>query len=314
MGEKPAVEHVYRTMLMDSGRWDAFAPRDGDILVCTSYKAGTTWTQMICGLLIHQKPDLPAPLAELSPWLDMRLTAIDDVLAAYEAQSHRRFIKTHTPMDGLPYFENVTYLVCGRDPRDVFMSMQHHMSNLDMERFIGLLVERGVDIQPPPPGPADINERFKLWMTTGSYEWEKDGYPYWSHFHHAQTFWSRRHLPNVHFLHYADLKADLEGEMRRVARALGVAVDEALWPGLVKAATFGEMKSNANRTAPDTDHGIWLSNGEFFHTGSNEQWRSALSEANLLLYQDIKRERFEPSFADWLERGAHAAGNPKTVG
>ncbi|HEY5070798.1 MAG TPA: sulfotransferase domain-containing protein [Caulobacteraceae bacterium] len=313
MSDGPQLEHVYKNFLMDSSRWAAFSPRDGDVLVCTSYKAGTTWTQMICALLIHQTPDPPRPLAELSPWLDMELSSLDDVLAAYQAQTHRRFIKTHTPLDGLPYFENVTYLFCGRDPRDVFMSMQHHMSNADMERLVTILIERGVHFDPPPPVPEDINERFRLWMTTGSLEWEEDGFPFWSHFHHAQTYWKHRHLPNIQFLHYADLKADLEGEMRRVARSLGVTVDEALWPDLVKAASFEDMKSNADRTAPNTDHRIWHSNREFFHTGLNEQWRSVLSEANLQLYQDVKQARFDPSFADWLERGSRVAGDPKRL-
>jgi len=50
---RPSIEHEYRNLIFDSTRWDRFTPRDGDVVVCTSYKAGTTWTQMICGLLIH---------------------------------------------------------------------------------------------------------------------------------------------------------------------------------------------------------------------------------------------------------------------
>src|SRR5947199_5816602 len=116
MGDTPRIDHRYQTVIFDSERWAHFIPRDGDIVVCTSYKAGTTWMQMICALLIHRTRDLPAPLALLSPWLDMRTTAIEEVLANLEAQQHRRVFKTHTPLDGAPFFENVTYLFCGRDP------------------------------------------------------------------------------------------------------------------------------------------------------------------------------------------------------
>src|SRR5437868_4185942 len=116
-----AVERHYQNFVFDSARWARFTPRDGDVVVCTSYKAGTTWTQMICALILHGTPNLPAPLAELSPWLDMRLEAIDDVLAALERQPFRRVIKTHTALDGLPIHDEATYIVCGRDPRDVFM-------------------------------------------------------------------------------------------------------------------------------------------------------------------------------------------------
>ena len=38
--------------------------------------------------------------------------------------------------------------------------------------------------------------------------------------------------PNLLMVHYADMKADLEGEMRRVAGFLEIEVPERLWPGL----------------------------------------------------------------------------------
>lgn len=145
-------------------------------------------------------------------------------------------------------------------------------------------------------------------MTQG----ERDGLPYWSHFHHCETFWAERARDNFCFLHYADLKADLEGQMRRLAKALGIDVPEDRWPELVKAATFDDMKANADRTAPDTQHGIWTSNSQFFNTGTNEQWRGALSPESLALYAEKSRAGYDPVMVDWLERGA-AAGDPKRL-
>ncbi len=311
MEDYPRVEHLYQNVVFDSGRWSKFAPRDGDVIVCTSYKAGTTWTQMACALLIHQTPDLPASLAELSPWLDMRLDAIDDVVGALDRQTHRRVIKTHTGLDGLPYHDNVTYVVCGRDPRDVFMSLQNHLANMDGMQFSKLLAAQGADAAPPPTLPDDINVRFKLWMTVGVFDWESDGLPFWSHFHHAETFWAHRRLSNIHFVHYADLKADLETQMRRLADILDIQVEASRWPALVKAATFAEMKSNADRTAPDTQHSLWLSNSQFFNKGSNAQWSGVLSDESLRLYDDLSRARYDPAMLGWLEGGAGAVGDPK---
>jgi aryl sulfotransferase len=305
-----APERHYQNMIFDSARWAEFTPRPGDVVVCTSYKAGTTWTQMICALLIHRTPALPAPLAELSPWLDMRLEPVSAVAAAYDAQPHRRVIKTHTPLDGLPYYDDVTYLVCGRDPRDVFMSMQNHLANGDFVRAAAMMAAQGLAVEPPPPLPDDLDERFALWMTVGTFPGERDGLPYWSHFRHAETFWARRAADNIHFLHYADLKTDLEGQMRRVADLLGVTVEADAWPGLVKAATFENMKANADHTAPDTNHQLWFSNSQFFHKGQNEQWRGALSAESLALYDQRSRDGYDGAMVDWLERGA-AAGDPK---
>jgi len=307
----PTLEHRYETPLWDSARWSGFIPRDGDIVVCTSYKAGTTWTQMLCAVLIHQTPRLPAPLAQLSRWLDMKITPVADVLAGFEAQGHRRVIKTHTPLDGIPYFENVSYVYCGRDPRDIFMSMQHHMSNIDMERVAGILASQGLEVAPPPGEiPTDINARFAFWLTHGTFPWEQDGAPYWSPLHHVQTFWRYRHLPNIHFHHFADLKKDLEGQMRRLAAFLEIEVEEGKWPELVRAATFDQMKANADRIAPEADHRIWKSTESFFNKGENEQWRAALSTQSIELYHQVTRQRYDPSMLEWMEDGALLAGVP----
>src|SRR5258708_34635291 len=103
----------------DNTRFEHFAFRPSDIVISTPPKCGTTWTQMLCALLIFDGPEFPLPLSGLSPWFDQTIRPLDELNEMYEAQSHRRFIKTHTPLDGLPIRADVTYLVVGRDPRDV---------------------------------------------------------------------------------------------------------------------------------------------------------------------------------------------------
>jgi len=128
----------YRTDDEDSARWLGFAHRDGDIVISTRSKAGTTWVQMICALLVFQTPELPRPLSELSPWLDWVITPRDQVDARLEAQAHRRFIKTHTPLDGLPLDRRATYIVVGRHPLDMAVSLYHQGDNLDREAIARL--------------------------------------------------------------------------------------------------------------------------------------------------------------------------------
>jgi hypothetical protein len=119
----------------DSDRWRGFEFRAGDIVISTRSKSGTTWVQMICALLVLQTPDLPAPLGRLSPWMDWLVEPLDEVRERLAAQPHCRFIKTHTPLDGVPEDPRVTYIVAARHPLDMAVSLYHQGGNLDRERL-----------------------------------------------------------------------------------------------------------------------------------------------------------------------------------
>ncbi|MDP9405338.1 MAG: sulfotransferase domain-containing protein, partial [Actinomycetota bacterium] len=119
----------------DSARWEGFTFREGDIVVSTRSKHGTTWVQTILLLLIHQQPQLPAPLSTLSPWLDHLVEPRDAVVARLAAQPHRRVVKTHMPLDGVPLDPRVTYVVAARHPLDAAVSLYHQGDNIDRERL-----------------------------------------------------------------------------------------------------------------------------------------------------------------------------------
>ena len=210
----------YVSSAEDSGRWVGFAFRDGDIVISTRSKHGTTWVQMICALLVFRTPDLPAPLAELSPWLDWLGAPRDEVVARLEAQDHRRFVKTHTPLDGLPIDPRVTYVVAGRHPLDAAVSLYHQGANLDRARIAELT--GNPEIHPPRQPMADW---VAAWVDADpSPQDELDGLP--GVVHHLTDAWARRAEPNVVLVHYADLLADLDGEMTRVADVLCAAAPD----------------------------------------------------------------------------------------
>lgn len=86
----------YTSAEEDSARWLDFPFRDGDVVISTRSKSGTTWMQQICLSLALGSPELPDALSRLSPWLDWLVEPYDDVLARLERQDHRRVLKTHT--------------------------------------------------------------------------------------------------------------------------------------------------------------------------------------------------------------------------
>lgn len=306
--ERPERIHTYTDLIADSARWDRFKPRKGDIIVATPAKCGTTWTQMICALLVHQSPHLPQPLTVLSRWLDRHTEAIEDVVAHFESQTCRRIIKTHTPLDGLPYYDEATYVFCGRDPRDAFLSIVDHRHNLSKKTM--------EDVRHRGNMPSNFaftggpNDMFPVWLTTGHQPWMGDGFPSGSVLYLSSTYWRFRHLPNIVFLHYADLTAHREQEMRRLAKALDIAIAESKWPALVEAAGFTEMKAHADENAPGAHLGEWAHNEDFFRKGRNGEWHNALTAENLALYEKVSTERLPPELKRWLE-GGRAAFDPK---
>jgi aryl sulfotransferase len=149
---------------------------------------------------------------------------LDEEIARIEAQTHRRFLKAHVPLDGLPYFPEVQYINIGRDPRDVFMSVWNHYGSYT-DAMLGRL-SHGPTGEALPRCPDNVRDFWRLWMTTGTYPWEEDGYPFGSPHAHAKSFWEYRHLPNILMVHYNDMKTDLESEMRRVAAFCGIDITE----------------------------------------------------------------------------------------
>lgn len=302
----------YHSFVDDSARWEGFAFRDDDIVISTPAKCGTTWMQMLCAELIFGTTDLPAPLATLSPWLDMQTRPIEEVRADLDAQSHRRFIKTHTPLDGLPWDPRVTYLHVTRDPRDVALSWDNHLANTDMDRMIGTrleavgaddLDELGLDLSAPPEQPEDPGERFWAWMAEPVDSISVGGLGRLAR--HITTFWGARHEPNVHLFHYADLQVDLAGEMARLSEVLGV---EPPTDEMVEAATFSQMKCRADRLVPNADTPFWHDNSQFFDRARSGAWRDLLDDAVLERYHAAVAEVLPADALDWVHHAWRGAG------
>jgi aryl sulfotransferase len=303
----PERTREYRNHHLDSTRWDRFVARDDDIIVTTAYKAGTTWTQRILASLLLGPGPLPLPLGELSQWIDARWHGpIEPILARVEAQQHRRFLKSHLAADGLRFFPEAKYIVVGRDTRDVFMSFFNHYSSYT--DFMYLLLN---DADRPGPEfprcPADPRDLWPRWISEGWFEWEPDGWPFWSHHHHLATWWDARDQPNVLFVHYGDLKNDPQSEIRRIAGFCDIAIDADAWPALLESVGLDAMRAEARGTDDPMQMAFEGGAARFFFKGEAGRWRNVLTDADLELYETAA-STLAPDLRRWLEGGRHALG------
>jgi aryl sulfotransferase len=297
----PRRTRIYRHHHLDSTRWDAVRHRPDDIVVSTSAKAGTTWMQRILSLLIFGTGPLPDVLSRVSPWIDCRyVDPLEVVIARIEAQTHRRFLKTHLPVDALPFDERVRYVMVGRDSRDVFMSLWNHYGGYT-DAMYELLAAGDPPGGPLPRRPDDLHWLWSQWLTRASFPWETDGWPFWSHHYHAASWWEFRDVENILLVHYNDLLTHLDGEMRRVAAHVGIEVAEDSWPALVEAARFESMKGDAGRLLGPMDR---FAGGPdtFLYKGSNGRWRDVLTGEDLRLYEKVAGS-LDPGLRAWLEAG-----------
>jgi aryl sulfotransferase len=295
----------YQTMVSDSALWERFEFRDDDVVVTPPPKCGTSWLQMLCGLLIFDTHEFHRPLTEISPWLDATTYDFDATIATLAAQTHRRFIKTHTPLDGLPIVPGVTYLCAGRDPRDAAVSWDHAMANIDPVKMMEAAIAAGMDpaAGPPPPPPVDPRERFWLWADAEFINGPVGVNSLANFAYHQQTYWDRRDEQYVVLFHYNDLLADLPGQMRRLADALGIDVSDDRIQQLAAEATFARVRERADQLAPGVDNKLWVSNRAFFHSGTSGQWKVILDEDDVRRYEQRLTELASPDLIAWLHKG-----------
>ncbi|MFQ3219841.1 MAG: aryl sulfotransferase [Paraglaciecola sp.] len=279
----------------DSTIWNDFRFRDDDIVIASYAKSGTTWMQQIVSqLLFSGEEDLE--IAQMSPWLDLRVPPKEVKLPVVEAQTHRRFVKTHLPVDALVFSEKAKYIYIARDGRDILWSLYNHHLNAN-EAWYDALNKTPGRVGPPIDRPcSSIIQYFRDWL-------EKDGFPFWSLWENARTWWTIKDLPNVHIVHFANLKADMPGEIRRIAEFIGSPIDESKWDQIIQHCSFEYMKANATKSVP-LGGAFWDGGAEtFIHKGTNGRWRDVLPAKDIHSYEKRAASELGPDCSRWLATG-----------
>ena len=280
---------------IDSTFWNDFKFRDDDIIISTYAKSGTTWMQQIISqMLFNGETDIDTQA--MSPWIDFRVPPKEIKLAAVEAQTHRRFVKTHLPVEALVYSPRAKYVYIGRDGRDVLWSLYNHHLNGNEAMYDALNKTPGLVGPPLEPPTDDIREYWHTWLA-------KDGFPYWSFWENVRSWWAIRDLPNLILVHFETLKRNMPAEMRRIAAFLDIPIDESKWDAIVEHCTFDWMKNNGEKIVP-LGGIVWKGGVKtFINKGTNGRWKETLTPAESAEYEAKALAELGPECAHWLATG-----------
>ena len=304
MDPRPASREVHNHS-MDSTRWRDFPFRDGDIVIASWAKAGTTWIQQILGQLIFSAAE-GLPIIDMCPWIELRYRPLQAVLDHLEAQPHRRMMKTHLPSDALPLSPHAKYLYVGRDGRDALWSWHNHHRHLT-PHALRLVNDTPGRVGPPlEPAIADARQFFHDWL-------DRDGYPIWPFWSNVRTWWSDRGRANVLLVHFNNLKRDPQAQIRRIAGFLGIEVEESLWPAILRHCSFDYMKQHGAQFSSILARGFENGASDFFHRGENSRWRNTLTPDDVRKYERHASAQLSPECAHWLATGEGIEKAPWTA-
>ena len=102
-------------------------------------------------------------------------------------------------------------------------------------------------------------------------------------------------------IHFANLKADLLGQVRRIAAFLDIAPSEATLARIVDHCEIGYMREHARPAMAEL---AWKEGADnFFNNGTNGRWRDILTPEEIARCDELAAWRLDADCAHWLKTG-----------
>ncbi|XP_068242967.1 sulfotransferase 1A1-like [Palaemon carinicauda] len=291
-----------RKFLKFANRIYNFEIRETDVILMTYPKCGTTWMQEIIWTM-RNNPQLNHPKQSTSPmarvpFLDFDMLMLNKDKGGSISKSHivemfrelcpgkapddgvnlqlaeaipdPRTIKTHLPFPLMPpsLLDTAKVVYIARNPKDVVVSCHHHNKIAPVFDYVGSF------------------EDFVQYFV-------EDGLTYGPYWYHLKEAWEKRHHPNLHFIFYEDMQANLPEELKRLDAFLGPHLTEAQLEAIGHYASFDRMRereeSAKRQMSGDIRKEDEISEGErrtaeyakneggFFRKGEVADWKNRLT-------------------------------------
>ncbi|XP_061665772.1 sulfotransferase 1B1-like isoform X1 [Syngnathoides biaculeatus] len=211
----------------------AFCPDSSDLLIATYPKAGTTWTQEIVDLLLHNgdaETCRRAPTPVRSPFLEIcNPPPIPTGLELLSKMAPPRIIKTHLPFQLVPagfWEKKCKAIYIARNAKDNVVSY-YHFDRMNLTQ--------------PEPGPW---EGYIHKFMHGECILMCSAVPWGSWYDHVKGYWEERDKRNILYIFYEDMKENPRREVERIMRYLDLSLSDDIITRIVELTSFTAMKEN----------------------------------------------------------------------
>ena len=245
-----------------------FKPRDTDIFVASNPKSGTHWLSYIVYMLKKKEKLSDAYFGRVAMWLEM--PQVDQLGAAPEQASIQveivskwsitkekvsalpepRFILTHFPYGYLPKNPSVKYLYIYRNPKDIAVSLYHHMTTV---KFYSVA-----------SNTYTFDEFFQMYMEKNCFNYCEQMKEYINH----------KDDPNLFILSYEELQTQFKVKVNEIATFLEVDLTEELFELIAKETNFDNIRENQFINEAQ----LVKEGTSFFPKGKVGTWKASLSE------------------------------------
>jgi hypothetical protein len=192
-----------------------YKPAPTDVFIVTPPKCGTTWMQQIVhGLRTRGSMDFDE-IGRVVPWINMAHDMGIDIHAPQAANP--RAFKTHSTLDEVP--KGGKYIVVLRDPKDALVSDYHFMGEMFFDKNSVSLEEFAREDFIPS---RDVHK-------------------------HILAFWGKRKDEKVLALCYENMKADLAGNIEKVADFIGIELDDELKQIVLRQSDIKFMQAHKDQ-------------------------------------------------------------------
>ena len=230
----------------------SYKAKPDDLIISTYPKNGTTWAQQIIYLIQH---DAKSP----STAEEMRFNSVFlELLGRQAAESIVKpgCVKVHMPQHLTPWNDEAKYIIVVRNPKDVVVSYYYHAKGKPHFAFSN----------------GTFDDFFDIFIA--------DQAAWGDYFDFVNSWLAKKHLPNVFFITYEYMKANIKDAIRQMANFMDpelygkkAETDPTFVDKIVEQSTFDFMKDFYGQN--------FNSRGEkefqFFRKGQTNDWKSMLS-------------------------------------